>query len=470
MATRQTSKPKIRFSWKLFGSTKKTCNPKNDVLDEGELVSTLSRWRRRMKKVRLTLPPPTTIAYHVQFLRKKPSKGQQREPITRELMIREPIISYLARQVQIWRRPRIQQRKQDVLLINGESYTILVSRVTLRWTFTEFFVITALQEFKFFFQLDREIRDRIYDLLVDDDQFKAPLHPPYSHPPYCLPIPQLSCISYVQKITPVNRQFYNEFIAAVCRNPSCRATVTIRDTSVARHHRSRFQQLLRLGPHLFYPGDPVTAQVLMWLIPQPYLGHIRDLRLFCVIDRSDMGTNVYKLRRTRLMDTAPSIEGALAIRSMLPSLQNLELWVYVTVRDVYGANYSLLWIDDRIEPLIVLPPSTKVRVMVPVSDSDNVDNPDRRYMLIWHAHPGGPDARDWLHSHGNGKPDLDGAEYCYRCLREHQDLHRFKRIEYGCTSRPAESTFFETLHIRTTNEATGAETITVERHFVPPPN
>jgi hypothetical protein len=306
-------------------------------------------------------------------------------------------------------------------------------------------IVKAAEGSKFFTKLPPEIRDMIYNLLIEERQFKQPSHPPYSHPPYCVPLPHVSGVTYVGKIAPVNRQYYDEFIAAVCRHPRCSMFVTIKDYSVARyHHRTRFAQLLRPDLPSFYPGNPVIAVVLR-RAPERYLEHIRDLKVFCVIDRSDMGMNMYKLRQPGLKDTTPSISGALAIRSMLPSLQNLEIQVFFTVRDVYGINYSLLWIDDQMKPLMKLPPDTIIRAMIVVSDFHNRDEPLRQYMRYWHACPAGPGAKNWLHSHSNGKPDLDGWNYCYRCLIEHQSHHRFKRMEHGWTTRPAEGTFYQTL-------------------------
>jgi hypothetical protein len=320
-------------------------------------------------------------------------------------------------------------------------------------------------------QLPDNVREMVFDLMVDEDSFNPPPHPPYAHPPYCTPVPQVSTVSYVRTIPTINRQIYEELIRAVCRNPRFTWFVTVRDYSETRHWRERSPHFFRPDPLLFYPGDPVTAETVLPKLPLPklYLEHVRNLKIFCIVDRSDLALDTYRLR-VGGQDFIPSISGALAICDKFPSLQNLEIQVYIAIRDVRGYNYTLPWIDDCLQPLIQLSQNTIVRVMIPVHDSVHAaDDPMRRAMLFWRACPGGPEAQDWSHfDHGDRIRDLDGVRQCYRCLRENQEEHRFKRRAEGFTDLPAESTRYETSASRTFDEAIGAEITTINHQANPP--
>lgn len=247
-------------------------------------------------------------------------------------------------------------------------------------------------------------------------------------------------------------------------------TVTIRDVSLAHYYRRKIPQRLSYSSAVpFYPGDRIKAETVILRCPAPYLRHMQHLIVHCVIDRSDMGTDTSKLNKLDVKDATPSIQDVLKVRERLPSLKCCEINVYFTVRHVYGLNYSLLWIDDCLKPLLILCENdTTVRVTIPVLDSYNTDDPTRQIMRVWHAKPSGPDGRDWLHQgHALGITDLDGTWKCYVCFRDNQHRHRYHRKGMGWTSQ-TNGASYQTFSSRHFDEATGTTTANIQHHVVPP--
>lgn len=445
--------PKRGARWKFKATfrrfkTKKTCKPKNQVPDAEAESSAGGRLRRIAKefqlkarrKIRrdLNCMSPLRGVSQSQRQRNRSSvtaRSQPKQICTDRRSLRSEPVAELPVLLRCARTPKYEERRRTSLL-----------------------------------DLPQDIRDKIFDRIIDMEDFKVPASSNHAALSFAT---HASLVSYVKGIPPVSHQFYDDFIAAVCRHPSCCMIITIQDMSRAQYYR-RKQQIHPLIPPFaipeFYPGQAVKAEVVIPRAPKAYDRHIRDLRLHCVIDRSDLGTDKAKSIQPGMTDTAPSIQEILAIRDRLPSLQHCDINVYFTMREIMGANYSLLWIDDCLKPLAVLPTeSTVIQAMIPVIDSQDPKDPTCQPMRPWRACPGGPDEADWLHhGHARGVKDLSGIWNCYRCLRDNQLLHRYKRMERGWIPHREGTAYFQTSASRWRDQATGNMVTNVLHHVVNP--
>lgn len=432
--------------------TKTTCNPGNPVPVQESSGSVWRSFRRGVKKVQLAFRRKVHRDLNFIDPRRGPSRSQQRRNMSSV----------------------IAHSKQESIYPEQRSLQNSGPRVVLRCARTP---QAADREKVLFLDLPQDVRDKVFDYLIEKDHFKVPATSSHTKLSFAT---DASVVSYIKGIPPVNHQFYDDFIAAVCRHPSCCMIITIRDISRAHYYR-RKRQIHPLLPPIasaeFYPGEPVRADVVMPRAPQAYSRHIRDLRLHCVIDRSDLGTDTARLNQQGMRDTTPSIQEVLAICDRLPNLQHCDIHVYFTVREIRGVSYSLLWIDDCLRPLAILPTeSTAVQVMIPVTDSRDTKDPNCQIMKAWRACPGGPDEADWLHhGHPRDVKDLNGVWNCYRCLRDNQLLNRYKRMDRGWIPRREGSAYFQTSASRWRDESTGAMVTNVlhqvvdPTHPIPPP-
>ncbi|KAE9986743.1 hypothetical protein EG328_004760 [Venturia inaequalis] len=431
--------------------TKKTCKTAEQVAEEEAKTQAGGRLRRVAKKYRLAVRHKVHRALNCMTPMRGPCPSQQRRHV--------PPLAALSRQ----RSLRTDQRSK-------RSEPVAEGTIVLRCARTP---KPSDREKISLLDLPQNIRDKIFDRLINKNHFKVP--PTSNHAQLSFATND-TLVSYAKGIPLVSHQFFDDFIAAVCRHPSCCMIITIQDMS-KEQHRHRESQLHNLHPLIplflpaaFYPGDEVKVHVATLRAPQAYNQHIRDLRLHCIIDRTDVGPDMARSNRLGIRDITPSIQEILTARNFLPSLQHCDINVYFNISDVRGANYSLLWIDDCLKPLAILPQkSTAIQAVIPVTDSQDPKDTTRQIMKPWRVCPGGPEEVDWLHhGHARGVKDVSGVWNCYRCLRDHQLLHRYKRMERGWMSRREGSAYFSTTASRWRDEASGHLVTNVLHQVVDP--
>ncbi|QDS72697.1 hypothetical protein FKW77_003242 [Venturia effusa] len=431
------------LGYKLGLRPRKLCSPANPVPAEEGRTSAGGVLRRDMKKIQWTLRGKARRNLNFISSGKRQSRRQQQKALS-SLKTGS-------------RRENIPTEQRD-LRIEDCRLVLRCARTPKAGSRTR----TSLLD------LPQDIRSKIFDRVIVKSHFKVPASAYRAKLSFS---PNQSVVSYAKGVPPVNHQFYDEYVAAVCRHPSCCMIVTIQDMSRAQYVR-RKRQLDPLIPSVtlaeFYPGDPVEYNVIVPEVSGPYFRNIQDLRLHCVIDRSDLGPNVPKSNCGT--DTTPSIKAALAIRDLLPELRHCDIHVYFTVREIRAANYSLVWIDDCLKPLATLPSvSTAIQVMIPVTDSRDTKDPFRQHMKPWRATPGGSEEADWLHhGHNISQKDLGGVWNCYRCLRDCQPFHRYKRMEEGWTPRQEGNAYFQTMSSRWRDEGSGATVTNILTRVVDP--
>ncbi|TID27851.1 hypothetical protein E2P81_ATG00608 [Venturia nashicola] len=420
--------------------TKEICSPANRVPEE-EAESSVERIRRVAKRVRLAVRRKVRRQLDCMTSIREPWSSQQRRRVS-------PLTA------------RTRAKGIRTVQRSSRSEPVAEPRMVLRCARTP---KSSKREKMSLLDLPQDVRDRIFDRLIDKNHFKVP--PTSNHSKITFDL-DASRVSYAKGIPLVSHQFFDDFLAAVCRHPSCCMIITIQDMSMAQYRRwkDRFggtHECHALIPPFFstefYPGDDVRADVFLPRISKAYYQHIQDLRFYCIIDRSDLGSDMARLNQPGIHDTTPSIQRILAFRTYLPNLQKCNINIYFTVPDVRGAHYSLLWIDDCLKPFAILPhESTAIQAVIPVTDSQDGKDPNRQYMKPWRVCPGDPEGADWLHhGHARGVKDLSGVWNCYRCLRDNQLLHRYKRMERGWMPHREGSAYFSTAASRWRDEASG---------------
>ncbi|KAE9986741.1 hypothetical protein EG328_004758 [Venturia inaequalis] len=121
-------------------------------------------------------------------------------------------------------------------------------------------------------------------------------------------------------------------------------------------------------------------------------------------------------------DYAPSIPLALGFLRSLQNVRDITVEVVMYIDPVHGNNYSIHWLNRQIQPLALLPAnntasnnienSTTIKVKLPLYDSTA---PLKGNRLVDRPHffaiPGGPEAPWWLHhGHDWDEADLEGQE------------------------------------------------------------
>lgn len=433
--------------------TKKTCSLANQVPEEEAKASAGGRLRRVVKRFRLAV------------------RRKVRRALNRMASMRESLPSQHRRHVTpFMARPRHKSDRTDQRGRRSEpaAEPSIVLRCARTPKASDRKSISLLD-------LPQDVRDRIFDRVINKLHFKVPATANSTTLSFATD-PSMFLVSYTKAIPPVCHQFFDDFIAAVCRHPSCCMIIALQDMSKALEFRRKLQAHPLIPPITsteFYPGDGVTADnpdMASLRAPKAYNQHIQDLRLHCIIDRSNLGPDIARSNQPGILDTTPSIQRILAIRDDRPNLDKGEINIYFNIPDIRGANYSMLWIDDCLKPLAILPPeSTAIQAVIPVTDSQDPKDPTRQMMKPWRVCPGGSEEVDWLHhGHARGVKDITGVWNCYRCLRDHQLLHRYKRMERNWLPHREGNAHYSTYASRWRDEASGTSVANVLQQVVDP--
>lgn len=291
----------------------------------------------------------------------------------------------------------------------------------------------------FFTMLPREIRDQIYQELIEHEPTRR-IGFSYRN---C--VPTLHGVRYDRSLkSKLNRQFQEEFLQCVAGDS--RAVIGINFVEeVVGSNWAKFSCTLS-----FSPGDLVTCEPYqprdLRFFPRTLLRFIKVVEITCIITREELALPLPPSPADEEWygrDYAPSIPLALGFLRSLQNVRDITVEVVMYIDPIHGDNYSIHWLNRQIQPLALLPAnntasnnienSTMIKVKLPLYDStaplEGNRLADRPHFF---AIPGGPEAPWWLHhGHDWDEADMEGQERCWKCLVEWEGGHRFRRFDEG---------------------------------------